>query len=143
MTRAGKLAVGTGLLAVLGVATGCTSWEGPRFRYATQTPQALAALETEEVVWLEFREGDVVPLAVRVDGMVEGASEAPIGLVASRSFFLVYRRGQPMRLSVDGERVLDEYPGRGVLAFGVEEGEPQLGLLILLQDSPRTSGGEE
>ena len=44
------------LVAALGLASGCTSWAGPRFRFATQTPQALAALQTEEVVWLEFQD---------------------------------------------------------------------------------------
>ena len=136
--------IGLGLaIAAASWIVGCTSWAGPRFRYATETAQALAALQTEDVVWLEFQEGDLIPLAVRVDGMVEGGTDEPIGLVASRSFFLVHRRGQPMRLSVDGETVLDEYPGRGVLAFGVEDGEPQLGLLLLLQERARSAGGEE
>ncbi|HJL19363.1 MAG TPA: hypothetical protein RMH99_27100 [Sandaracinaceae bacterium LLY-WYZ-13_1] len=130
-----------GLVALV-AASGCASLEGPRFRYATQTAEALGALEREEVVWLEFREGDVVPLEVRVDGMIRGETEQPVRLVAQRTFYLVHRRGEPMRLSVDGETLLDAYPGRGILAFGVEGGAPQLGLLLLLSER-RTAGGEE
>lgn len=128
-------------IAVVALTAGCTSLAGPRLRYATQTREALAAIENEEVVWLEFREGDVVPLEVRVAGLIEGATEAPISLVARRTFFLVHRQGAPMQVSVDGETVLDAYPGRGLLAFGVEDGAPQLGLLLQLSgERPGSSG---
>jgi hypothetical protein len=131
-----------GLVALFALLAGCTSLEGPRFRYATQTAEALMAIEQQEVVWLEFQEGDVIPLAVRVGGMIEGQTDQPMRLVARRTFYLVHRRGQAMRFSVDGETLIEAYPGRGILAFGVENGSPQLGLLMLLEES-RTAGGEE
>jgi hypothetical protein len=144
MDRAGTWTARFSVVAFALWATGCASFEGPHFRYATQTAEALAAIQSEDVVWLEFQEGDVVPLEVRVAGLIDGETEAPIRLVARRTFYLVHRRGEPMRLSVDGERVLDAYPGRGLLAFGVEDGAPQLGLLLHLQgERPRTAGGEQ
>ncbi len=124
-----------GLFAI-GMAA-CGAHQGPRVHFASATEAQLAGVESERVVWYEFRKGDEVPMAMLYTGVVEG--ETPMRAKAVRTFWLVVEKNAPPRFSFDGVNVVDQNAGTAAIALGRRNGENQVGVVVYLgkpEDAP-------
>lgn len=82
---------------------GCAS-KAPRVRIATASQAEIASANKERVVWYHFKEGDIVPFATMFYGAGQGVPETPVAVRAQQDFYLVFRRNQPVTISLDGKR---------------------------------------
>ena len=134
-----------GVALFVAATTGCSFQPPPSIHFATATEAQIAAVETEDEMWFEFRPGDEVPLNVGMVGVAEALGEG-IVLVAKKRFFIVMRRGLPPALSFDGESVAYE-GSTSFLGFNRRDGTNQVNVLTYvgeyqdmppeLRDSPR------
>jgi len=126
-----------GLLPLAVFLGGCGAPSGPHIRVATATPQQLAEVENEDVVWYEFQPGDVVPVQLLFLGAVEGGSQAPVGFRAKQRFFFVTNKNGPMQISFDGRTFANPNSSQWVIAvMPREDGKGgQLGWVIYMGES--------
>ncbi len=120
------------------LAQGCVVNTGPRIRVATVTPAELAAVQDEPMVWYEFQPGDVVPVQLGFIGVVQGLTDQPVALRATKRFFLVMRKDQPMLISFDGETFAGPQSAQSIIAvLPREDGGPgaQVGWLHYFGES--------
>ena len=133
--------VAVGMLLTVALASGCGGAPaGRRIRFVTATEADLRAADTEDLVWLEFRKGDEVPVGFLLVGVVEGVSQPPVHARASRTFYLVLSKHGPPRFSFDGKTILDHNAGRAAIALGRAKDEKnQVGVVVFLgnpEDAP-------
>jgi hypothetical protein len=81
---------------------GCAT-AAPRVRIANATAAELATAHQEREVWYHFQAGDVVPFATMFYGAGFGAPETPVAVQAREDFYLVFRKDQPVTISLDGK----------------------------------------
>ncbi len=93
------------LLTVLAALTlgGCLS-KAPRVRIATASAEEITKAREKREVWYHFQKGDVVPFVPMFYGAGMGAPSSPVGVEAQRDFYIVFRKNQPVMLSLDGKR---------------------------------------
>jgi hypothetical protein len=109
------------LLIVALLMPACASAPPPmRARAADPGSFAGLGLAPGQALIVEFKEGDVVPLALVVRGQfLEIAPDTPpIRVVAKRPFFLRLR-GNEMEIGLDGEHFGDTRIAPGSFSFGV------------------------
>jgi|GEM_PF-3061420 len=129
-TRSSLLPVGISLVALL-AAVGCGAAQGPHVRFArTNAAEIAAARATGDVIWYDFAQGDEVPLALGVLGVMEAVTEPPIRMVAKRAFsIVVFPNGNTM-FSFDGQSL--EPPTAARWAIGLEAENDRPGATIVM-----------
>jgi hypothetical protein len=121
------------ILLVLAGLTGCgAGLSGPRVRFATATEQQLQAVQAEDIVWYEFRQGDEVPLHFVLVGVAEGENDKPIALRAKRTFYLVTFKNRPPAFSFDGKSIVTQDSGKVGITLGRIEGANRAAVVVFV-----------
>jgi len=121
------------LVLVLGsvcvLAAGCGAPQGPRVRYVQATPEQLASVEGERVVWYEFQTGDQVPMGFAFLGMAEMGSN-DLRMTVRRPFWIVVFQSGRTSFSFDGRHLEDNPFSRWGMVIGRGEQRGSAGLLM-------------
>jgi len=128
LKRSSFLSVGVSLVALL---SACGGPQGPHVRFArTNAAEIAAARATGDVIWYDFAQGDEVPLALGVLGVMEAVTEPPIRMVAKREFSIVVFPDGHTMFSFDGQSL--EPPTAARWAIGLEAENNQPGATIVM-----------
>ncbi|MEM9194664.1 MAG: hypothetical protein AAGF12_36130 [Myxococcota bacterium] len=119
---------------------GCGAPQGPHIHYARATPEQLAAVEDEPVVWYEFRQGDEVPMLFAFLGMGEMGSE-DLQMTVTRPFWVVVFEDGRSLFSFDGSSLIQNPFSRWGLIIG--RGENRGSTALLMYVGPRDEAPEE
>jgi len=113
---------------VLGAAA-CGAPQGPHIRYVQATPEQLAAVEGERMVWYEFQPGDEVPMGFAFLGMAEMGSDS-LRMRVQRPFWIVVFESGRTSFSFDGRTLVDNPFSRWGMMIGRGEQRGTTALLM-------------
>jgi len=87
-------------LAVALLCAGCV--KAPRIHVASASAEQIRKASELNAVWYHFKEGDVIPFSPLFYGAGVGGLPEGVPVQVQRDFYLVFQRGRPITLSLNG-----------------------------------------
>lgn len=113
----------------LAMMVGCGAPQGPHVRYVQASPEQLASVEGEQVVWYEFQAGDEVPMGFAFLGMAELGSNN-LRMTVRRPFWIVVFQSGRTSFSFDGHTLVDNPFSRWGMMVGRGDQRGSMALLM-------------